>query len=320
MKAFGLIVLPILFVTECAHGQQPQQPKRIAIYPFQDTATSAHQQIGLKLYDRLVSRITDSGTYQVVDRQFLEQVVNEQRLPKGLFDDATAVKLGKLLNVSMSLFGTITTFTVNQNASEDSTGFYGTVTVGATGRLISTETGAIIKAPTANETARGMVRLKPPPPPAARPCTFVMGHQICGPTPTPPARPQVELKTLEQLMDEAIEACGRSLATGVTVTSGAQISSPIAASSATTAITVIGLSEGLTFINKGSSSGLKVGQVFQVYRIIKTGLTNPDDGTPVTRKNQICTLTLSDVEDRNSSGACAGGSPASGDIVEIRSQ
>jgi hypothetical protein len=83
---------------------------------------------------------------------------------------------------------------------------------------------------------------------------------------------------------------------------------------------VIGVSEGQTFINKGASSGLKVGQVFQVYRVIQTGLTNPDDGTPVTRKNQICTLTLSDVEDRNSSGACANGSPASGDLAEVRPQ
>jgi len=227
--------------------------------------------------------------------------------------------VGKLLNVPVILFGTVTTFTVNPNASDDATGIYGTVTVAATARIVSTESGAILKAPVANETARGMIRLKPLPPAPQRPCTMILGQRICGPAPAVTAAPRVELKTLEQLLDQAIEACGRSLVTQIMAmpvarTSVATASSPLAK------VSVIGVSDGMTYINRGSEAGLKVGQEIRIYRVVQTGLVNPDDRTPVTRKNQICTLTLSDVEQRNSGGNCVGGSPLSGDNAEISVQ
>jgi len=47
------------------------------------------------------------------------------------------------------------------------------------------------------------------------------------------------------------------------------------------------------------------------------GLTDPDTGKPLTRKNPVCTLTLSDVEDSNASGKCVGDLPASRDIADL---
>jgi TonB family protein len=303
---------------------QAQQARRIAVYSFQDIGSSLQQQVGQKLSDRLLSKLTDSGVYQMIDRQFLDQVMKEQQLAPSRFDDATAVKIGRLMNVSAVVAGTITTYTFNQRSSEDSIGYYGTVTVAATARLISTETGAILRAPVASEAVKGVVQVKPPPPPQQNCHMYPVVGRVCSP-PTAAAPPSVETKTMEQLLDEAIEACARSLASDL---SGASTLVPRSSTtpqaqlplSNPNSAVVIGVSEGLTYVNKGSKAGLKVGQVFQVYRLsVVPGLTDPDTGKPLTRKTQICTLTLSDVEETNSSGKCAGNPPASQDNVDIGS-
>jgi hypothetical protein len=313
MRSLALVVISVFLLTDCAHSQPVQSNRRMAIYPFQDSPESTQAHVSQKLYDRLVSGISASGSYQLVDRQFLEQVITEQRLPSGVFDKTTAVKLGKLLNVSFILAGTITTFTVNQNAGDDATGVYGTVTVGATARLINTQTGEIVAAPSVTETARGVLRLKPPPPAPQKECALVLGHMICGPTPKAPTPPHVELKTLDQVFNDAVEACGHSLSASLAMPGGPTSSTGANSVSASAAPTmVIGVADGITYVNKGSGSGLQMGQVFQVYRVIQTDL----NGTPVTRKNKICTLTISDVEAKNSSGSCAGGLPVNSDVAE----
>lgn len=316
MKTIAVVAFPLFSILGLyAYGQQNHQIKRLAIYPFQDNISN-RQLIGQKLYDKLVSRITDSGTYQVVDRQFLDKIVTEQQLPKGLFDDATAVRLGKLMNVSVVLVGTISTVNVNQNAGDDPSAWYGAVTIEATGRLISTETGAIIKAPTASNTARGPLRQKPAqaaPPPK---CVTILGNRVCAPPSAAPSAPHVDLVTLDQLADRAVDAVGAQLTAEIVAVSGSAISS----APSLAPISVIGLVDGQTYIDKGTGAGLKVGQTLQVFRTVNTGLTNPSDGSPVTRKNQICVLTLTDVEEKNASGACSGGSPSSGDSVEMRAQ
>lgn len=309
-------LVPALVFLVSAHAQV-QQARRIAIYSFQDIYTSQGAQIGQKLYDRLLSKLTDSGAYQIIDRQFLEKVIKEQQLPIGRFDASTAVTIGKLVNVAAIVDGTITTATVNQRSSEDATGYYGTVTVAATARLISTETGALLKAPTASESARGMIQIKP----QQRTCKATpFRGVVCT---TPPA-PSADTKTMDQLLDEAIEACARSLATNLAaasllVATSSSAEMPSIPRMATPA-TVIGAADGITYLNKGASAGLKVGQVLQVYRVVSSGLNDPDTGKPLIRKSPVCTLTLSDVEERSSSGKCAGSSPTSGDAAEVRIQ
>ena len=314
--------LALVFLAGAAAQDQPT--RRIAVYSFVDIYTSTGAQVGQKLADRLLSKLADSSVYQVIDRQFLEQVMREQQLPTGRFDASTAVRIGKLVNVAAVVDGTITTATANPRFSEDSVGYYGTVTIAATARLISTETGTILKAPVASETAKGIVQVKPPLPPQPT-CRIVpiLGRS-CSPGKVAPP-PSVETKTMDQLVGEAIEACARSLAINITavsssVATSSMISANSPASSAANVAVVVGVSDGLTYINKGLGSGLKAGQVLQVYRVsVVPGLTDPDSGKPLTRKNPVCTLTLSDVEDSNASGKCIGNAPASRDSADIGS-
>jgi hypothetical protein len=244
-------------------------------------------------------------------------------MPAGTFDASTAVQIGKLANVSAIVAGTITTFTYNQRSSEDSVGFYGIVTVAATARLISTETGAMVTAPTVSEAARGMVLVKPVTQPQ-KSCHQTFTRGIVCTTPDPPSSPTVETKTMEQLLDQAIEACALSLAkdiadAGPKISGSSYVNAPPAPPMATPA-SVIGVSDGMTFISKGSSAGLRVGQVLQVYRSSSSGLTDPRDGRPLTRKAPVCTLTLREVNNRDSSGRCIGNPPENGDSAEVRVQ
>jgi hypothetical protein len=340
MKPMLRFVPAFLFLAATAQPQV-QQARRIAVYSFQDIASSGQQQVGQKLYDRLLSRLIDSGAYQVFDRQFLERVMAEQGVqvgagnagrapaprmpprPPGAFDSATAVQAGKFANVAAIVEGTITTFTYNQHSSEDAIGWYGTVTVAATARLISTETGAMLTAPSVTQAARGMVGLKtqPTPQPSCRQ-RFGVGY-ICT-TPQAPAPPSVDTKTMEQLLDEGIEACARSLAqdladAGPLVGNSSYLNAPATPPMASPA-TVIGVSEGMTYVNRGKNAGLKVGLVLQVSRLSPSGLTDPGTGRPITKKSLVCTLSLGAVEPGSSSGICTGGIPANGDIAEVRLQ
>jgi hypothetical protein len=302
---------------------QVQSARRIAIYPFKDIDYSRSQQIGQKLYDRLQSKLTDSGAYQIIDRQYLERVMREQQLPTTRFDPESAVKVGKLLNVSAIVEGSISTFTVNQASSEDAGHVYGTVTVGVTARLISTETGTLLKAPSVSESAKGAIRLKAQaaPQPYCRVIPFV--GRVCSPPPPQPGGGSGgETRTVEQLTDEALERCASSLADVLSGASGAVARS--AASEAprvppmATPATVIGMDQGLVYINKGVGAGLRTGQTLQVYRAVATSLRDPDTGEPVVRKIPVCLLTLTDVEEKNSSGTCEGGAPSGGDLAEVR--
>ena len=307
----------------CAASSQVQQARRIAIYSFQDIGSSGGQQVGQRLYDRLLSKLIDSGAYQVFDRQFLERVMKEQGMPAGVFDSTTAVQLGRLANVSAIVAGTITTFTYNQHSSEDSVGYYGTVTLAATARLISTETGAMVAAPTVSQSSHGLVQMKPVPQPQ-RNCRNVPFRGMVCTTPDAPAAPNVETSTMEQLLDRAIEACALSLAkdvaeAGPKVSTSSYVNAPDTPPMATPA-TVIGVADGLTYVNKGAFAGLRIGQVLQVFRVTSLAITDPRDGRPLTRKNPVCTLTLSELGDRDSSGRCAGNPPQNGDSAEVRVQ
>ena len=82
--------------------------------------------------------------------------------------------------------------------------------------------------------------------------------------------------------------------------------------------TVAGVADNLTYINSGATVGLRVGQMFQVYRV--TAGSGNGRGTTLTRRQFICTLTLSDVQERSASGTCRGDVPARLDVAESSGQ
>lgn len=50
--------------------------------------------------------------------------------------------------------------------------------------------------------------------------------------------------------------------------------------------------------------------------MVSVGLNDPTTNQPILRKQQICVLTITDVQDTNASGTCQGGLPQSKDVAD----
>jgi hypothetical protein len=79
---------------------------------------------------------------------------------------------------------------------------------------------------------------------------------------------------------------------------------------------VAGIVNGSIYINRGSAAGVKAGDKFQIIREVSLGINDPQTNQPMTRKQQVCVLTIVSADESNSSGSCQGGLPQSKDIAE----
>lgn len=85
------------------------KPKRVAIISFDNTSgkISEFGDLGGPLRDMIVSDLSGVENLQMLDRQALEKVLNEQNLNNSKsFDAATATKIGKLLGAEVIITGT----------------------------------------------------------------------------------------------------------------------------------------------------------------------------------------------------------------------
>lgn len=129
---------------------------------------------------------------------------------------------------------------------------------------------------------------------------------------TGPGLPQ----TLNDLWAKATESLSSDLSQKITDAFGqAPASHPVPLAPADLP-KVAGIDSGSVFINKGSNAGIKVGDRFQITRMVATSLKDPDTGTPITKRQQVCVLTVATVEESNSSGSCTDGIPEPKDLAE----
>jgi curli biogenesis system outer membrane secretion channel CsgG len=120
-----LLLTPILLcaMASSAVSQAPAAPPaqrhRIAVLDFGDgsvmDATAAvfgtRQNIGKGISDMLVDKLTNDGTYRVIERNAISKVLSEQNFSNSsAVDPATAAKMGKVLGVDAIITGDITTF------------------------------------------------------------------------------------------------------------------------------------------------------------------------------------------------------------------
>ena len=68
---------------------------------------------GEGISDMLVTELVNSGRFSVVERERLDEVLQEQNLTiEGVVDAATAARIGKILGVQLFVFGTVTEFSL----------------------------------------------------------------------------------------------------------------------------------------------------------------------------------------------------------------
>jgi Curli production assembly/transport component CsgG len=205
----------------------------------------------------------------------------------------TAAHIGKLLGASQIVLVNFTSGMQSQHREDSpvSTKVIATVQAEGNARLIDVETGAILAQPscTFKEDAVALETKK-------WPVLKTTGEGVQA------TWTDLWTKATNQFTDELADKLTTALA---------QAPAP-----ATADILVAGIANGSVLINKGTASGIKQGEEFQVLRMVSTGLTDPATNKPITQKRRVCVLTVTDAEDTSSSGSCVGGVPQRNDIAE----
>ena len=121
----------------------PPKIRSIAIFPFADARTNPYHlrhfpAPSSELQEKLIARISGSPGLQIVEREQINKLLEEQKLQiTGAVDDKSAVQMGKIMGVQAVLMGSI-----NQYGRHWFTMPY--VTTLITFRLVDVETGNIL--------------------------------------------------------------------------------------------------------------------------------------------------------------------------------
>ena len=342
----SIAITELLITTGFAQVEHPKE--RIAVFPFDDrTTANKDMQIGTKVADLLIAKLSANGAFTVYDREYIDRLLAEKnRKYDPNYDSAEAAKSGLLGTVDMVVSGQIDSF--NANATQVTSGKYlskrvetdGAVELKVTARLISVEKGSIITAPTANAEEKGTLAksdsvapLVTTHLPGSKDATDVNQQQATGTD-----------QALRKLVDVAADKVTQDLAGQVTQSAA---SNPVEPSHATAPPTTkesqpattespsstgvraafVGISDGLAYIDKGSEAGVKTGQKFTIRRVIDTGLKN-SSGDPIVHHKNVCTLIISSVEEGSAAGKCIpetsahgpDGVPKTGDDVVMATQ
>ncbi|MBN1540946.1 hypothetical protein JW992_02290 [candidate division KSB1 bacterium] len=258
-----LLSASLLVVLIMAHGvglvaAEKSRTRRVAVFNFEDKSGHRYrwwtgQPVGEGMADMLVTALVKTGRYQVIERQELNRVMEEQKLgASGLVTQQTAAEIGKLLGVDLGIFGSVTEFGYSEDnlgGSIKKRGFgvgvkTSAANVGIDVRLVNTTTGEILSAESVRkkESKKGLSL-------STQDFDFnnkdKFDESLVG-------------KATRDAIDQVVELVGqsmRALPWSATIIKG----------------------DGPIYINAGSQSGVEVGEEFVVYRAGEE-LVDPDTG------------------------------------------
>jgi curli biogenesis system outer membrane secretion channel CsgG len=283
--------------------------KKITVLPLKDrTGSRSNTNISEKAADALLSKLAETGKFVVVERESLALLQSEKNLKfDGDFNPTNAPKSGMMAVCDFLVTGQIDEFSVSERSVDSgnyiskNTQIEGTTALRLTVRVTSVETGQIIAAPSARVEKSGVLGRSP---------NSTMPGSDTSKTSTADAN-----SALQKLVDSEIEDISTQLAARIAA-------SLVASGGAAPAVSVppkfVGIENGLAVINKGSITGIKVGDSFDVVRPTDTGMTDPDGPQRhIIRRKRICTIVISSVEENLSEGTCEGGIPQNGDEIRM---
>ena len=101
----------------------PSRPRSerqtLAVIDFADKTGYGKGRIGTAAADILINYLSESKQFRVIERTQIAKVLQEHKLEQsGITDAATAVKVGKLLNVKLLAYGTVTNFGMREESTE----------------------------------------------------------------------------------------------------------------------------------------------------------------------------------------------------------
>ncbi|MCR4401168.1 MAG: hypothetical protein NUW12_00060 [Firmicutes bacterium] len=282
-------LLPIWEMTATpADAQVPaQQGKiRIAVMDFLDQTNYPQWHVGRGMRVEFETRLVQTGQFEVIERERLEQVMQEQGLgATGLVDPSSAAQIGKLLGVQAMVMGSVTKFDIH--TSKVSVPILGSVTsseaiVEIHVRVVDTTAGSIKLAEMAEgkeSQANISLRLEGMPPMAFGSANF--HSTILG---------KATSKAVDQLIGKIMQLF------------------PVEGY----VVKVVG---DKVYTNLGRAQGVKVGQKLLVYRLGEV-ITDPFTGQVLSaEKMEITTITVTSVEQLLSIGTVD--TPGAGAKVQI---
>jgi curli biogenesis system outer membrane secretion channel CsgG len=256
---------------------QVQTKKRLAVLDF-DFASTGLTGLGLigmvgpakGVSDLLTNRLVQNGTFIMVERSRINQILAEQNLgASGRIEPATAAQIGRLLGADAVIIGTITQFNIEESRSGVSIGFFGIATssqkqradVQLTARIVSTTTGEILAVAEGSGTADKVTG-------------GATVYGIGGGSMTD-ARDQLLSAAAEQAVDQLVNGLVQQAA--VIAALPPLLPDVIAI--------VADVSAGRVVLNKGAKDGLRPGMVLSVERVIRE-IKDPQTGKVLRKDTQ----------------------------------
>jgi hypothetical protein len=258
-----------------------------------------------RVTDDLTAKLAGTPGLTLVDRASIDRILKEQNFQNSDRSSAdTAVRIGKLLGVGQMLLVQVydASYTTHTDSSGNTARTMGTVVLRANARMIDVETAVIMAQPSSSfqdsvevsETSKsqgftfGAIRVPP-----KQKSTGGDPHLI-------------QDNEWAKAGDAVTAELAAKLMTSIASAPGPQVASAL----------VAGIANGSVYINQGSTAGVKAGGKYQIVREVSVGLNDPTTGKPIVQKQRVCVLTITNVDESNSSGTCQGGLPQSKDVAE----
>ena len=301
-----------------------QQKKRVAVLNFDyGTVQSSvaaifgnNQDVGKGISDLLVQKLVQDGKYSVIERNALDKVLGEQNFANSdRADSSTAAKIGRILGVDAVIVGSITQFgrdDKNTTVGGGVLGNYGSkyglggvgktkskAVVGISARLVDTSTAEILAAVTGNGQS-------------TRSGTSLLGAGGGGGNAASGNYDMSSSNFADTILGEAVHQAVDSTATQL---------DDQAAALPTRKIDISGLVADVTgdtlILNVGSKAGVKVGDMLDISRPVKT-VKDPATGKVLkTITSKMGTAMVTDVDEQSATASYKGTSPAKvGDAVK----
>jgi hypothetical protein len=306
MQARKVFQVALLLTSGCWALAQPA--RRLAIMEANGPAARSNggiAQIESRVTDALTAKLAGRPGLTLIDRASIDKILKEQNFQNSDRSSAdTAVRIGKLLGVGQIVLVQVVdaSYSQHQDTSGNTTQTIGSVVLRANARMIDVESAVILTEPTAAYQDSVQVAK------TTKSQGFQFGAMRVPPkTTTEGGDPKV---IQDNEWDKAVQSVTNELASKMT-SSIENAPGPAAAPAL-----VAGIANGAVYINEGAAAGVKAGDKFQVMRNVSVGLNDPTTGQPIVQKQRICVLTITNVDDSNSSGTCDGGLPQSKDVAQ----
>lgn len=314
-------ILVVLVLTACVAAQAPKK-KRVAVLDFDyGTVQSSvqaiwgtNQDVGKGIADLLVDKLVNDGRYSVIERKALDKILAEQNFSNSdRADPSSAAKLGKVLGVDAIIIGSITRFGRDDKSKAIAGGGFGLGKFGVggvkhneakavcsiTARMVDTSTAEILASVTGDGESK-------------RSGTSLIGAGGGGGGAGAGGFDTHASNFGQTLLGEAVMAAVGS--TGEQLDSKADA---LPARKAEYQGLVADVSGNVLILNIGSKAGVRVGDILEISRAVRT-VKDPATGKVLkTVTNRIGDGTVTEVDPDSATVNFVGSGPAKvGDVAK----